>query len=329
MKKYLEIIKKLCLTPGISGKELYSGISQEIFSIVKNINKNTIIDKHGDVISILGNGNKKIMIDAHLDEVGFSVSKKNNGKIQLTSIGNINIQKIDNSEAFVLNKNIKGKIIQDTSDIIFETENPKLQEKINSGDIISFSRYFSTDQKTIKATALDNRIGCACLIYLIDNLKNNIEDDLKIIFTFTSGEEKDKSILDKIATEHDVDFGIIVDAAYAKPVSFGTDNMSIPELGKGCAIQYIGLNFIVNKNIINTIEKCASREKISFQKEIPLPNLGRTNFSKFQQTGKTGCVINIPVKNQHEQISEASIKDFDSASNLIMLVIEMFRNGKF
>lgn len=70
MKKILKILKEICLTPGISGNELYSGISQEIFSIVKNINKNTIIDKYGDVISILGNGNKKIMIDAHLDEDG-------------------------------------------------------------------------------------------------------------------------------------------------------------------------------------------------------------------------------------------------------------------
>lgn len=254
------------------------------------------------------------------------VSKKNNGKVKLVAIGDINAQKINGAQAYIVEKNIPGLILQDTSDIIFEPTDKKGLDQIKTGDLISFARTFSYKNNYIKATSLDNRIGCACLIDLMEKIKNNNDyKNLQIFFTFTAGEERDKSMLDKISIENNIDFGIIIDAAYAKPVNFGTDNMSIPEIGKGCAIQYIGANFIVNKEVIIFIEKIAIKEGVIFQKEIPLPELGRTNFSKFQQTGKSGCVINIPVKNQHEQFSEANVLDFYSASNLILAIIRSFK----
>lgn len=327
MDNFLKNLKKLCLTPGISGNEHYSGITDKIFDIVKNIDKNARIDEFGNVICVLGAGYRKILLDAHLDEVGFLVSKKNSGKIKLVAIGDINFQKVNGLQAYVVEKNIPGLILQDTSDIVFEPHDKKSHDQIKTGDLISFARTFSCKNNCIKATSLDNRIGCACLIDLMEKIKNNDDyKNLQIFFTFTAGEERDKSILDKIAIENNIDFGVIIDAAYAKPVNFGTDNMSIPETGKGCAIQYLGANFVVNKEIISLVEKIAFKEGIFFQKEIPLPELGRTNFSKLQQAGKPGCVINIPVKNQHEQFSEADIADFYSARNLILSIIKSFGN---
>jgi endoglucanase len=328
MEEYLDNLEKISLIPGISGNELYSGISREIFNTVKKINKDTKIDKYGNVISVLRSKDRnkekrKIIIDAHIDEVGFLVSKKKMDKVKLVTIGDINIQNNNNSKAYIIGKEIEGKIFQDANDIIFKPKDEKNRNKIEEGDIISFNRCFFYNRSNIEATALDNRIGCICLIELIKKISPK---DLEIIFTFTSGEETDSSNLGDIALKYNVDFGIIVDAAYAKPVSFGADNMSIPELGKGCAVQYIGKNFIINKTIVDKVEKRAKKDKISFQREIPLPNLGRTNFSKLQEKGITGCIINIPVKNQHEQISEANIYDLESANKLILSVIKMLED---
>lgn len=329
MKTVLSNLERLSLTPGISGNELYSGISREIFDIVKKINKKTTIDEYGNVISILGskdgnNKKRRIIIDAHIDEVGFLVSKTDQDKIKLVTIGDINIQKNNNSKVYVLNKKIEGKIFQDAGDIIFEPKNNKYRNNIEEGDVITFSRYFNYKKGVIEGTALDDRIGCVCLMDLIKKIKFN---NLEIIFTFTAGEEKDNSNLGNIAIEYGADFAIIVDAAYAKPVSFGTDNMSIPELEGGAAIQYIGKDFVVDKTIIEKIKRQAKKEDIAFQKEIPLPELGRTNFSKIQEVGRTGCVVNIPVKNQHEQVSEASMRDFKSANKLITSIIVMLDKG--
>jgi len=321
------ILKKIVLTPGISGSEAYFGITETIFETVKQISNNTIKDAYGNVISVMGSGSKKILIDAHLDEVGFMVSKINNEKIKLIAIGDVNIEKIDNSAAVVLKRNIKGKIVQYNSDAVFEVEKSNQREKICTGDIISFVKSFSKNQKRLLATTLDNRIGCLALISTIRRLSTKNISDLQIIFSFTAGEEKDQSVIDKIAMEYNIDFGIVIDAAYAKPVNFGTDNMTIPELGSGCAIQYLGKDFIVDRKITSTLEKEFNKRKISFQKEIPIPEFGRTNFAKLQLAGKRGCVINIPVKNQHTQESEINTDDFDSTCDAIMSVINLVKKN--
>lgn len=327
MNEIIKNLEQLCLTPGISGNEAYSGITKKIFEIVKKVNNKTVIDSSGNVISIFGKGNKKILIDAHLDEVGFLVSKIDNNKIKLVPIGDIDIKKNNNSDAYILNKNLGGKILGNENDIIFKLNNEREQDIVLVGDVVSFKRSFNCNKDKIVATALDNRIGCACLISLMEKI--NLNDDIQIIFTFTTGEEKDASTLDKISSIYEIDFGIIVDASYAKPINIVSNNMSIPEIGSGCAIQYLGKNFVVNKNIINKIEKFSKENNVKFQKEIPLPDLGRTNFPKLQQATVPGCVINIPVKDQHTQISEANLKDLDSAIDMILLIINMFNNDNF
>lgn len=328
MEKVLENLEKLCMTPGISGNEVISGISDIIFNIVKSINENTIMDKRGNVISVIGRGKKKVLIDAHLDEVGFYVSKKDTAKLEVSPIGNINLKEINKSACYILGKGIEGELLYDRENLFLVIKEAIDYKKIFSGDLISFARSFALDRNIVEATALDDRIGCACLISLLDLIKRGNTKDLEIVFTFTTDEETDGAILDEIASLYDVDFGIIVDAAYAKPVSFDTEGMQIPELGKGCAVQYIGNNFVIDKDIIKKIEDCAIKQNISFQREIPIPNLGRTNFSKFQRTSKPGCVINIPVCSQHKQISKADIRDLESAQNLILSVLDMFDSDK-
>jgi len=46
-----------------------------------------------------------------------------------------------------------------------------------------------------------------------------------------------------------------------------------------------------------------------------------------QLAGKRGCVINIPVKNQHTQESEVNIDDFDSACDAIISVINLVKKN--
>lgn len=321
MKQILIYLKELCLTPGISEKEIYSGISQRIFNIAKTINNRTIIDGNGNVISCFGNGDKKIIIDAHLDEVGFFVYCKKNNKIKLNAIGDIDLQKINHSDVFVISKNIKGKISKKNNDIFLETKD---KTTIVPGDIVSFSRLFSCRDTVIKGTALDNRVGCACSLNLMKKIRNKDLKNIQIIFTFTANEENDRSNLDIIANRFEADFGIIIDSAYAQPINFETDKTLIPVLGAGCAIQDSGAGFVVDENIINTIKNYAKGKNIPFQNETPPSGLGRTNLSKLQQINKPGCVINIPVRNQHERISEANANDLYAANKLIWQIIKLF-----
>lgn len=224
----------------------------------------------------------------------------------------------------------EGIIRKYSGGVTFDISGSSTASNIKSGMLVTFARSYEYDSvgRTIRATALDNRIGCACLLEIMRSIVQTWNKDIRIVFAFTAGEEKNNSILDRIALKYRAGFGIVVDAAYAVPVPFDVENMVIPKLGNGCAVQYIGNGFIVRKSILETIKKEALIRKIPFQLEIPSPDIGRTNFPKLHRAGIPGCVLNIPVRYQHCQISEADMNDVDSASCMIKMVIELFEKNK-
>ena len=317
---YLKTLEKLCAVPGISGNERQTGILKVVLNELKKINPKSFEDKFGNIITVFGNGKKKILIDAHLDEVGFITSKSNGDEIPLFPIGEINPKSVNSLNTFVFSKNIKGKIIVRNNNFLFKPNNISETSNIFAGELISFERYFKIDNNIITAVALDNRVGCAAIIELMRNIK--IPKDLSIITVFSTEEEKDCSTVGIIADKYKPDFGIIVDAAYAKPIDIDTDKISIPKLGNGCAIQYLGKNFIVSRSITQKFEELANKNNVRYQPEIPFPDIGRTNFPQLEKVGiKTG-IINIPVRYQHTSRSQSSVSDAMETIKLLRAVID-------
>ena len=319
-KSYLKTLKKLCAIPGISGSENQTGISKVILGELRKINLKSFEDKFGNIIAVFGNGEKKVLIDAHLDEVGFMTSKNNGEEIPLFPIGEINPKSVNDLNAFVFSKNIKGKIVVRDDNLLFRPNNKSEASNIFAGELISFERCFKIENDIITAVALDNRVGCAAIIELMRDIE--IPKDLSIITVFSTEEEKDCSTVGIIADKYKPDFGIIVDAAYAKPIDIDTNKTSIPELGNGCAIQYLGKNFIVSRSITQKFEELATKNNIKYQPEIPFPDMGRTNFPQLEKVGVKTGVINIPVRYQHTSQSQFSIFDAMEAMKLLQAMID-------
>ncbi|MFA5297331.1 MAG: M20/M25/M40 family metallo-hydrolase [Lutibacter sp.] len=327
-----DILKKLCLQPGVSGYEKKSGISTLIFKLVKKINSDTKFDSLGNIISVIGHGKKIILLEAHMDEIGFVV-KKVNGLIKLIPQGIIKGEKIENSNAFIVNKNIIGKItiVPKTGDFVFKPKNYFEIDKINAGDIVALKRNFSKKGSLIKASALDNRVGCAVLFDIIKNIKKRTFNDFTFVFIFSVGEEINSSSFKKIVNNYGGDFAIIIDAAYAQPVEFNINkiNVSIPVLGKGCAVQTKGKGFNIQKKIIKEIENIAKKNGVRIQKESAPDGLGKTNFSQMLKTGiKKGVVINTPVKNQHNEEGVTNISDSEESIKLILNILYSLKKSK-
>jgi len=324
-KKAIKTLKELCLQPGISGQELSCGITQYIFKIVKSINPQTVIDQYGNVVSTIGQGPYRVLLDAHLDEFGFLI-KKDDKNIILKPQGGFDIKKIDGSLK-IINKNISGKIkIGEDGQLFFLPKAKKDFLLIKNGDLAMFNKRFSFSKSgKIQATSLDNRIGCLALIELLKKLSQMDLNGLTLIFAFSAGEEIGKFYLAEVIKKEKIDLSIIVDAAYAQPIEFinPPQDLNIPTLRMGCALQTRGQKFVIENNLITKIEKIASDNKIATQRETPPKNAGRTNLSGLSNSKSKDClVINIPVKNQHSQLSECHIDDFSAAVKLIEVVVK-------
>jgi len=321
--KYVRTLKKLCETPGISGNESQTGISNAILEELRQFNRKSFEDQFGNIIAVFGSGKKKILLDAHIDEVGFMTSKNNGEEIPLLPIGEINPQKNKNARVFIFQRNIKGNIIVKNDNFFFKPNYPNSSKNVLAGELVIFERFFELKNDIITATALDNRIGCAVIIELMKEIK--IPKDLTIITVFSTEEEKDCSTVGNVASKYKVDFGVIVDAAYAKPIEIDSDRTSIPELGKGCAIQHLGKNFIVSRSVTQKFEELAQKNNIKNQPEIPLPDTGRTNFPQLEKVGIRTGIINIPARNQHTPKSQMNLNDAIEAIKLLKAVIKNYK----
>lgn len=319
-------LEKLCMQPGISGNECYTGISKCVYNIVKEMSRETHIDDLGNVVSVIGKGEKKIILDSHLDEVGFIISKVNEEAIWISPVGDVKMEVVDGSDVYIISSGIEGKIGIKKNNLVFNPSSNIDIEKISEGSLLSFKRNFLIEEGKISATALDNRIGCTVLIEVMDRIRKESEllEKMSFIFVFSVLEEKDCSNLDIIANKYSPNFGIIVDAAYAQPVDFDSTGMSIPELGKGFAIQYQGKDFIVEKQVTGIFEKVAASNNINFQKEIPSPTIGRTNFPQLHKSGIRGGIVNIPTAFQHRECGLAKLEDIKSAVDFIEAIIKYF-----
>jgi len=324
-KSYSETLKDLCLSTGVSGNENLTGISGVVLKKIKEINKKSFQDKHGNIIAVFGTGKKKILFDAHIDEIGFISAKSNGREIPLFSIGDVNFDKINNSKAFTFKNNIRGTINIKNNTLFFESNKAEESSSISAGELVVLERHFSINSDdVIKASALDNRVGCSALLELMKDVK--IPSDLSVILVFSTEEEKGCSTVGIVAEKYKPDFSVVVDAAYAKPINMDENKTTIPELGNGCAIQYTGKDFVINNEITQRLEKLASENNIKYQAEIPYPDSGRTNAPQLQKAGIRTSVINIPVRYQHTSKSEFRLFDAIEAISLLKAIILNYKD---
>jgi putative aminopeptidase FrvX len=321
-------LEKLCNQPGISEFEKESGIADFLFGIAKKINNETSFDSDGNIISIVEGGEKTIILEAHMDEAGFVVESVGNN-VSLCPQGVIRGGKVIGDEVFVLGKNIKGKIAADKAEnFILDLFQKEDIEKIKAGDLIAFKRSFAREGNLVKASALDNRIGCTVLLEVLENaVKNGTKN--RLVFVFSSREEIDESSFRSLLALHRKAFAVVVDAAYAQPVDFDVDApvVSIPVLGEGCALQTTGKGFVVAGDTIQEIEMMAKKCHIKIQKEAAPQGMGKTNLAQMLRQGvEKGAVVNVPVRDQHKQ---TAIMDLSDAKEAVALLSELVRKMSF
>lgn len=322
-------LKGLCLQAGVSGFERECGISGFLFDIVKTVNSRTEFDSFGNIVSRIGYGAKTVIVEAHMDEVGFVVKDIDEAaaRIHIGSKGIIKGEKIGNSGAYVVGKQISGTIVSGDGMFFFETGKGSDSSRIEKGDIVAFNRHFSLKESdVIEANSLDNRIGCSVLLEVMREMASNIPEHITLVFIFSTKEEVDRSDFSDAIRNYGGDFAIVVDAAYAQPVDFDmTENpdVEIPVLGEGCAMQLRGKGFEVEGRVLRYIEETAATEGIRLQRESAPKGFGKTNLAKMLSQGvKAGAVINVPVQDQHQQLSSVSVSDAAGAVLLILALLK-------
>ncbi len=330
------LIEELCNAYGPAGRE--HGVRKLIQKELKKHCPKIHTDRLGNLIARRPAQNaktgEKIMLCAHMDEIGLIVTyidKK--GFLRFTNVGGIFPGRILHQRVVFENGTI-GVIGFDRDEGSLKTpEKPKLdkmyidigagnrkeaQQMVQIGDIASFyQQAIHISDTRISSKALDDRIGCYCLIEAAKKVKNRKHD---LYFVFSVQEEVG------LRGARTGAFAIAPNYALAVDV---TDTGDTPEahkmevaLGKGTAIKVKDSWFIANPMIKDKLVKYAKTLKIPYQLEIL--EMGTTDAAIIQlvREGVMSGVLSIPTRYIHSTNEVCDMNDVKGTIKLLTYVCE-------
>jgi endoglucanase len=311
--KTVDILKQLCEKPGLSGYE-----KSTISPLVANL-MGAEIDEIGNVYKQIGNGGNKILIEAHIDEVGFRVTK-NYEKLWLkfVPIGGMNPKEQNGAEVVIFGYDYVGKIIggNEFSQQRIDIYNSEQDITCGPNTPIYFKRRFDLCKNNIvKSPALDNRSSLTVLCMLANALKPK-KDITFYLLGSAQHEQGGHAGFKYFGGKVQPDILIGLDSAYAQPYGERDEKewWSIPEVGKGPAIQTSGKGFVSDNDLIQKLEQIAKEKQISYQWEIPQADAGGVSINS---SPRRKIVLNVPVMDQHTRLSTCSLNDIENSFKLL------------
>jgi putative aminopeptidase FrvX len=341
----MKLLKELCETPGISGRE------QAIITIMQRELKKTCdkvtVDPTGNVVGFKkgkGKSPKKVLIAGHMDEIGFVVSHidkkgfirfahrgghiprvlisqrvKIHGKKVLTGI-------VEGAPAFLSDKPEDRLKAPELHKLFIDTGMKKedLEKIVTVGDIIVLDREFEAQGDVCIAKAFDNRVGC---YVVLETMKHLEKTDAEIYAVGTAQEEVGLRGAMSAGMNIEPDFGIAIDVTAAFDTPGVEDHRQVTVLGKGVAIKINDQASISNHGIVEFMKKLAKKHKIEHQMEI-LP-FGGTDAAGIQRSGTSAvCTLSVPTRFVHSPNEMINRNDLEATIQLLVKFIESCKSCK-
>lgn len=333
----MELAKKLCNAYGPAGRE--DNIRKLIEPEIDNYCQHMEIDRLGNLIAYKpaksrssGSETKitKIMFCAHMDEIGLIVTHiDRNGFLRFTNVGGLFIDRLI-SQRVIFEDGTIGVIGMETKpetpkpprmDNLFIDINAKCkkeaEEKIKIGDIASFYQQAMISNNRMMSKALDDRIGCYCLIEAMKRIDSNLSD---LYFVFTVQEEVGLRGARTGAYGIAPDFGIAVDITLTGDIP-ESRKMSV-KLGDGTAIKVKDERFLANPAVNDKLIAYCEEANIPYQLEIL--ERGTTDAAVVQMVkeGVSSGVLSIPTRYIHSTNEVCDLSDVENTIKLLIAVCE-------
>jgi len=331
------LIEVLCNAYGPTGRE--HRVRGIIEKELKGLCSDVYTDRLGNLIAhrpAKSKRGQKIMLCAHMDEIGLIVTYiDKNGFLRFTNVGGVFAERVPYQRVVFENGTTGIVGIEPSKDESKSSGRPKfesmfidvgardresVQRKVRVGDIASFSQQLVfINKKCIAGKAIDDRIGCYCLIEVAKRLKKSIHD---IYFVF--------SVQEEVGGRGARTGAYAIEPAYALAVDV-TDTGDTPEaykmqvsVGKGVAIKVKDSGFITNPIIMDKLAEYARTLSIPHQFEILEHGSTDAAFIQLVKGGVMSGVLSIPTRYIH---STSEVCDLDDVNGTVELLAHVCEKG--
>ena len=340
----IRLLQRLCNACAVSGDET------EVRSIVlEQIRPHTdelSIDALGNVLAICsGTDNKdknrlKVMVAAHMDEVGFMIThNESNGLFRFEIVGGMDERQLPGKPVWVGRDHIPGVI--GTKPVHLTTAEERKRNitldnlridigtastsEVKVGDRAVFATSFSRLGPSLRAKALDDRLGVVTLIELIKHAPANID----LLAAFTVQEEVGLRGARVAAYALNPDIAIAVDSTPAMDLPIWEEaDGSIHEntryntrLDAGPAIYIADGATLSDPRLVRHLIEVAENNNIPYQ--IRQPGGGGTDAGAIHRSraGIPSVSVSVPGRYAHTAAGIARLSDWQHTFNLLFTAL--------
>jgi endoglucanase len=329
----LELLEKLCNACAVSGDE--GEVRSIVLEQVRPYADEVKVDALGSVLvrrSGQGENRLRVMLAAHMDEVGFMITNdEEDGIFRFDTVGGVDARHLAGKAVLVGRQHVPGVIgakpVHLTTDdelkqpLTLETLRidigPGNRGKVQVGDRASFATRFTRLGPSLRAKALDDRLGVATLIELVRHAPPNI--DLLAAFTVQEEVGLRGARVAAYALDPHLAFALDCTPANDLPTDAATleNNRYNTRLGAGPAIYIADSSTLSDPRLIRHLVETAEMAGISYQ--MRQPGGGGTDAGAIhkQRAGIPSVSLSVPGRYLHTAASLARVEDWASCLRLI------------
>ena len=344
----LDLLRRLCLAFGPSGCE--DEVAALIKEKIEGLYDELITDRMGGVIAVIrGNGksDESLMINAHMDEVGFMVREIcESGLIRFTSMMGPDTRIMAGRKVFVgmpgrLSRGVitlkpihtvgradrdKAADMDDLYIDIGASSKEEAEKYVKIGDYGTFDSdfvQFGENGRLIKAKAIDDRLGCAVMIELMQELYSRDERlPFDVYFAFTRLEELSQGGARYVSHKLRPKKALVLEATAVADIYGVPEASRVGVRGEGGAVSIMDRGAIYDRDFVRLLLETAKENDIPCQVKKFVSGGNDASLIQRAAEGTRCAVISAPCGYIHTASDVIATEDYFSIYRLSLAVID-------
>ena len=322
----IELLKQLCMLPGVSGGE--DAVRAFICKVVKPYADELRVDTMGNVMAIRKGRKtpeKPVVVCAHMDEVGVIVKKiTEDGMLKFGFVGGIDprvvlgrpvrfgdTRGVVGIKAVHLTTAAERKTMPKAKELYIDigaTSKAAAASKVAPGDYGVFdSEAVEFGDGMLKAKAIDDRIGCAALIKLMEQ-----QPPVDLWYCFTVQEETGLRGATTMAYALDPGIALVLEGTTAADLAEVTDGKAVCRVRGGVVIPFMDGATIYDAGLFELLRSACDKRGIRWQTKSRVS--GGTDAGRIHKSreGVRVCALAAPVRYIHSPSGVAAKADCEA-----------------
>ena len=346
-----KLLKELSESPGASGYEV--GVTKLVSAKLKPYVDRVRVDRFSNLIAKKagGKGKESVMLCAHMDEVGLIVKHVDDeGFLIFETLGGLDARVLPSQRVQVITKDgpIAGVIgckpphlqtpkemesVYKVEDLFIDVGASGKREVeswgIKPGCPVVLERSLEKIGKgsLVSGKALDDRIGCAVMIKVAEEVSNE-NFDYDIYFGGTVQEELGLRGAKVMAFGITPSFGLVVDSSAAGDAPGLSQKKAPLKVGRGPGITIMDSGFMVSEEVKELMISAAEEHRIPYQLNVVKGGTTDAAYIRLTKEGIPAGSIAVPVRYGHSSVEVASLKDIVNSIKLTIAILKRIDSEK-